>query len=107
RYEDLATDPLSGFARLYEFCGLRWSDRVEEVIRAATRRRGSTSDDRGHRWSFRFGLSKTAFRPMDSTTALESYRQRLTEHQIAQVRLATADVASHYYPPAWLPPQPR
>jgi len=96
RYEDLARDPATGFARLYDFCGLTWSRRTAEVVRAATS--GGDGERGSHRWSMRFGLSKTAFRPMDSKAALDSYRQRLTEHQIAQVRILTADVTDRLYP---------
>lgn len=96
RYEDLATDPERGFADLYDHCGLTWSPRAAAVVRAAT----SGSDDlrRSHRWSLRNGLSKTAYRPMDSKAALTSYRQRLTEHQIAQVRMLTSDTSARFYP---------
>ncbi|MGH3737278.1 MAG: sulfotransferase [Micromonosporaceae bacterium] len=96
RYEDLATDPDTGFRELYAHCGLTWSDRARATVRAATS--GGDDDSDPHRWSLRYGLSKTAFRPMDSTAALTSYRQRLTEHEIAQVRLLTTDVAARFYP---------
>ncbi|MGH3649047.1 MAG: sulfotransferase [Micromonosporaceae bacterium] len=96
RYEDLATDPERGFARLYAHCGLTWSARAEATVRAATRGGGEQAGS--HRWSLRYGLSKTAFRPMDSKAALGSYRQRLTEHEIAQVRIRTAATAARFYP---------
>lgn len=96
RYEDLVTDPVRGFAELYAHCGLTWSVRSEAAVRAATT--GTDGAAGSHRWSLRYGLSKTAFRPMDSTTALTSYRQRLTEHEIAQVRIHTAEIAARFYP---------
>ncbi|MGH3731225.1 MAG: sulfotransferase, partial [Micromonosporaceae bacterium] len=91
RYEDLATDPVTGFAKLYDFCGLTFSPRVVTVIEAATN--GTDRRAESHHWSLRYGLSKTAFTPMDSRAGLDSYRQRLTEHEIARVRVLTGDVA--------------
>jgi hypothetical protein len=95
RYEDLATDPVTGFCELYELCGLTWTGQAEQRVRAATAGRG----DAEHRfaWSLRGGLSRTAFRPMDSRAALQTYRGRLTTPEITRVRELTADVAGRYY----------
>ncbi len=96
RYEDLARHPLDGFAELYDFFGLTWRDRVRAKILAACAS-GDRVDD-AHRWTLRFGLSKTAFRPLNSAAALDSYRSRLSEAEIARVRALTADVAARFYP---------
>ena len=48
-------------------------------------------------WSIRGGLSRSAFQPMDSRAALGSFRDRLSEHEISQVREMTFDVATRYY----------
>jgi sulfotransferase family protein len=93
-YEDLVTDPVGTFAEVYRHCDLPWSDRVEQAIRAATSGAGGVG---AYGWTVRFGLSKTAFRPMDSTTALESARSQLNEQEAAQVHGITADVARHLY----------
>lgn len=95
-YEDLAAAPALGFAELYDFCGLRWSSRVADTVRAATTG-GTGSDEGSHRWSLRFGLSKTAFRPMDSRTMLTA-ASRLPEADANQVRELTADSAADLYP---------
>ncbi len=96
RYEDLVRDPLPGFRELYELSGLDWSSRARDRVAAATT--GGDGPARGsHSWSLRGGLSRTAFRPMDSGAALESYRQRLHPDEIARVRELTADVAAHHY----------
>jgi len=85
RYEDLARDPLGGYRDLYAWCGLPWSARAAERIRRACS--GPAATDRPFR---RVGLSRTAFRPMDSAANLTSYRDRLTPDEIARVRELTS-----------------
>jgi Sulfotransferase domain len=95
RYEDLAADPITGFRELYDFCGLTWTGKVHRrVVSAST---GNVGAERPHTWSLRGGLSRTAFRPMDSRGALSSYRGRLTQHDIDRVHKLTADVVTRYY----------
>lgn len=96
RYEDLAADPVAGFRELYGLCGLAWTDAVQRRVVAAASATGTK--DRSHTLTLRGGPARTAFRPMDSRTALTSYRQRLTDEQIAQARALTADVSKLYYP---------
>ena len=95
RYEDLATEPVPRFRELYAACGLTWTDRAQQRVVAATT--GHRSANKSHVWSVRGGLSRTAFRPMNSAAALQSYRERLTPVQIEQVRELTADISKHYY----------
>jgi hypothetical protein len=95
RYEDLATDPVTKFRELYAECGLTWTDRAQQQVISATMGHGST--ERSFEWSLRGGLSRTAFRPMDSRMALGSYRDRLSPDQIARVSELTADVARNFY----------
>jgi hypothetical protein len=95
RYEDLATDPVTGFEELYDLCGLRWSGRVRQrVVQATT---GAGDAQRRFAWSLRGGLARTAYRPMDSSAALGSFRDRLSPEQISRVRKLTGDVAGRYY----------
>jgi hypothetical protein len=95
RYEDLAKDPEGGFRDLYAVCGLTWTDRARQRIISATTDHGRA--ETSHAWSLRGGLSRTAFRPMDSRAALGSFKDRLSEQEIEQVREMTADVAARYY----------
>jgi Sulfotransferase family len=100
RYEDLATDPVPGFRDIYRRCGLSWSDRSRQRIVAATT--DGSNQERAHVWTLRGGLSRTAFRSMDSRAALQSYRSRLTAEEIERVRGLTSDVAKRFYPEeAW------
>jgi hypothetical protein len=96
RYEDFATDPAGAFAELYDHFGLRFTDRAATRIAKAT---GGTGTDRdAHRWTLAFGLSKTAFRPLDSASMLASAHRRLAPEEIATVRELTKDVAERFYP---------
>jgi hypothetical protein len=95
RYEDLASNPLDGFRELYQLFGLTWTEQVHDRIRSATA--GGGGQNRAHVWSLRGGLSRTAFRPMDSRAALAGYRDRLTAEEIDRVRDLTADTAKRYY----------
>lgn len=96
RHEDLAAEPLQGFSRLYEVLGIPWTRSAETTIRDATSGT-SSSTSRPFRWSLSSGLSRTAFRPMASSSSLGTYRQRLTTAEIARVRDLTDDVRSVYY----------
>ncbi len=96
RYEDFATSPLTAFAGLYEHFGLDFSTRARQAVAAATS--GGGNDRESHAWSLRGGVSKTAYRPMDSAAMLESAARRLSTEEIAVVRDLTADVAARFYP---------
>jgi hypothetical protein len=95
RYEDFATAPATAFAELYDHFGLRFTERAAQRIAKAT---GGTGTDRdAHRWTLAFGLSKTAFRPLDSASMVASAYRRLEPEEIALVRKLTADVAERFY----------
>jgi hypothetical protein len=96
-YEDLVKNPLGLFEELYDTFELPWTPRVRGEIEAATTATGDT--DRGFAWSLRGGLSRTAFRPMDSQQALTSHVGRITDEDAQRVRDITDDVAARYFPP--------
>ena len=87
RYEDLALRPEEEFASLYDHCGLDFDARARaKVVEATT----GTGTDRGAvRWTVRFGLSKTAFRPMDSKQAMDAAQRRLSTEDAERVRKIT------------------
>jgi hypothetical protein len=97
RFEDLASAPEAGFRELYERCGLTWNDQAQQRIVSATT--GHKTAGGSHVWNLRGGISRTAFRPMDSRTAATSYRDRLTAEQIDRVHELTAETAKRYYDP--------
>jgi len=96
RYEDLSTEPVREFRSLYDALGLRWSDGVKAQVEAGTSagQRGA----RAHPWSLRGGLSRTGFRPMDSRSALNASRSRLSQAETDRVLALTHDVRGLYYP---------
>lgn len=101
RYEALAAAPLDAFHALYDRLGLTWSEAARTTVDAATSG-ADASAERGFAWSLRGGLSRTAYRPMDSRTALAKARTGLEDDEVARVRDLTADVAERLA--AILPP---
>lgn len=93
RYEQLAGAPMEQFAAMYEWMGLEWSPDAQRIVREAT---SSTSESKGFSWSLRGGVSRTAFRPMDSTAAVQAAAGRLTAEETSRVRDATAEVAARF-----------
>ncbi|UBU12421.1 sulfotransferase [Nonomuraea gerenzanensis] len=85
-YEALAADPVPGFRRLYAYAGLRWTPAAERrIIRACcgpTTGRGGG----GFAWS---GLSRTAYRRMDSRAAIAHGPRGLSDQEAARVRALT------------------
>lgn len=96
RYEDLVADPVGGFRDLYARVGLAWSPAASRRIVAATTTPDNAPTKR-FRWSLRDGLSKTAYRPMSSASALDSYRARLTDDEIQRTRDLTEAVRASIY----------
>ncbi|MEV4566881.1 sulfotransferase [Nonomuraea sp. NPDC049419] len=82
-YESLAADPVPGFRELYAYAGLRWS-------RAAERRitRACTGDGRAAAFAWS-GLSRTAYRRMDSRLALANPARGLSSGDVERIRALT------------------
>lgn len=95
RYEDLASEPKRGFGELYRTCELDWDSEAQQAIRAATQADGAPT--KAMSWSLKGGLSKTAYQPMDSKSALSTYKDRLTPDEITRVSELTAEVKSRFY----------
>ncbi len=102
RYEDLATDPLAEFEKLYDAVGLPFTARAQREIRDGCM---AGPAGREHPWG-RVGFSKTAFQPMDSRANAWAWRDRLTVEQVATVRERTEDVAGIFYTDAELAGEP-
>ena len=96
RYEQLAGDPLATFEALYRSVGLAWNDAVREMVTAATSATGS--EHTGFAWSLRGGLSRTAFRPMDSKAQLAAANSRLSAEDVQRVREITAGTEAKFEP---------
>ncbi|MFG1703839.1 sulfotransferase [Nonomuraea sp. M3C6] len=86
-YESLAADPLPGFQRLYAYADLPWTPTAERrIARSCT---GTTRPGTGFAWS---GLSRTAYRPMDSRLALATAARGLSSEEMARIRTLTTPV---------------
>ncbi|MEU4230223.1 sulfotransferase [Nonomuraea sp. NPDC026600] len=84
-YDALAAAPVPGFRELYAYAGLAWSPAAERrITRACTAPAGGGS---AFAWS---GLSRTAFRPMNSRRALETATLGLTPAEASRVRALTS-----------------
>jgi hypothetical protein len=87
RHEDLSSDPIEGFADLYRSCGLRWDDAVaKEVGRYSS---GGPSKELP---MWRHGSVKR-----DSRSAVDTWRQRLTDEEVERVRAGTSEIAAAFY----------
>jgi Sulfotransferase family len=100
RYEDLSSAPLAAFERLFSALHLPFTERASRSILQATgaEQRRRSRRGRAHPWSVsRHGLSRTAFRPLDSRAHSVEWKRELTPREIAQIRALTEDVADFYY----------
>ncbi|MFI6296067.1 sulfotransferase [Nonomuraea sp. NPDC050790] len=87
-YDDLATDPVKGFRALYSYTGLTWTPSAEQRIARACL--ADTSVERSFAWT---GLSRTAYRPMNSRQALQQSTRGLTPDEVTRIRHLTASDA--------------
>ena len=95
RYEDLASEPLSEFERLYPKLGLPMSEATRVRIQCAT---SGQSEERSFTWSVSAtNVSRTSFRPMDSRASATRWKRNLTPAELSRIRSLTEDVAHAYY----------
>lgn len=88
RHEDLASDPIAGYRRLYGELGLNFTPRVEQAIL-----RSSSSENPAE-----LPLRNVHSVKLDSRASLDSWKRRLSSEEIARVRRVTEEVAYLYYP---------
>jgi Sulfotransferase family len=96
RYEDLCADPVGEFERLFTRMGLEFNAAARaEVVRGTE----GSSKNQSHRWrvSRRGGLSRTAFRPMDSKAMIWAWKKTISTGEAARIRAITAPVAGRFY----------
>ncbi|HEX4813035.1 MAG TPA: sulfotransferase [Nonomuraea sp.] len=83
-YEGLAADPVPGFRHLYAHAGISWTPTAERrITRACT----GPARAGGFRWS---GLSRTAYRRMDSRHALAAPARGLSPEDATRIRALTS-----------------
>jgi Sulfotransferase family len=88
RYEDLAEHPVERFRAVYGRLGLTWSDRVEKRVR-------EHSDPRNVQ-DVPASASPHIIK-RDSRAARETWRARLSPHEVERVQKAVAAVAAPFY----------
>ncbi|MFI9560758.1 sulfotransferase [Nonomuraea endophytica] len=84
-YDKLAADPVNGFRALYSYTNLTWTPATEHRITRACLAEGTA--ERGFAWT---GLSRTAYRPMNSRQALHNATRGLTSEEMSRVRHLTS-----------------
>jgi hypothetical protein len=97
RYEDMATDPVNEFRKLYDRIeGITFNRDAEQAVRGGCL---AGPAQRQVPWG-RVGLGRTAFQPMQSVANAWAWRDRLSAGQLAEVIERTRDVAGRFYTPA-------
>ena len=85
RYEDLALNPTSGFGNLFERINLDYPNSVKQYIEKYNTSSQSLANH------------NRAARKMNSSANINSWKQRLTNKEIDQVRESVEEVAKHFY----------
>jgi hypothetical protein len=99
RYEDLCADPEGEYDRLFTRLGLEFNDAARAEVVAGTQ---GSSKNQSHSWrvSRHGGLSRTAFRPMDSKSMIRAWAKTISPGEAARIRAITAPVADRLYGPS-------
>jgi len=87
RYEDLARNPLEQFRSLQRRLDLELAVEIDRHISVYSEKRQGPPDTN----------SAKVCRPMDSRANIQSWKERLTEKEIARTRAAVEDIACHFY----------
>jgi len=87
RHEDLARDPVRGYAQLYESLDLTFTDGVAEIVEAS-----SSSENPAETQ-----IEKPHETRIDSRANLENWRHRLSADEVARIRQVTEETAALYY----------
>jgi hypothetical protein len=88
RHEDLSTSPVNNFQALYKNLGLTFDPRVEEKIVQTTNSRTPELEQASSPHNIR----------RNSLQNLSSWKQHLTQGEIARIEGQTEDIASRFYP---------
>jgi Sulfotransferase family len=99
RYEDLCADPERQYEELFTRLGLEFNDAARAEVVAGT---NGASKNQSHSWrvSRHGGLSRTAFRPMDSKSMIRAWEKTISPGEAARIRAMTAGVADRCYGPS-------
>jgi len=87
RHEDLSTDPIKGFAALYNCLGLEFTSQAQQTVL-----KSSSSENPQE-------ISKKAVHNyrLDSQANLNNWKRRLNPQEIARIRTLTEETAGRFY----------
>ena len=95
RHEDLSLEPVHEFAELYRRLGMRFGEAAVRSIERATTGGGR---ERRVAWSLsKTGLSRTAYRPLDSRANATRWKSDLTAEELSRLRGLIGDAAAAFY----------
>ena len=86
KYEDIAMNPVIGFSRIFDYLRLGLNRDILDYIKCYTSAENSTEP------------FSTAYRPRDPASCLHNWRERLSDHEVERVKIATSGVARVVYP---------
>ena len=96
RYEDLCADPERAFESLFSRVGVEFNASARTEVIAGTQ---GHSRPQSHKWrlSRQGGLTRTAYRPMDSKRMIRAWQKTITPGETARIRDITDSVGERHY----------
>lgn len=85
RHEDLAASPVAEYEKIFVYLGLDMQGSIREYIENYSSQRNPKN------------ASSNVYQPRDSKQVLETWRERLTEEEVARIRRATSAIADQFY----------
>jgi len=85
RFEDISKEPVKNFEKLFQYCGIRLNRNIEKQIRSYTKTNKKKA-------------SNQTFSPRNSKKNLNTWKDRLTQQEIDQIRLECRDLLNYFYP---------
>ena len=95
-YELYSAENHDAWHRLFTRMGLEFNDAARAEVVAGTQ---GSSKNQSHSWrvSRHGGLSRTAFRPMDSRAMIWAWKDKISPSEAARIRVITGPVADRFY----------
>lgn len=99
RHEDLASDPVGEYKRLFGHLKIPWTDRVHDAVVAGSMSPTRASRSHGSHPLTTLGrsISRSGFRPLNSKAHAVAWKHQLSRTQIDRIRRLTSDVADAFY----------
>ena len=96
RYEDLCADPEGAFESLFRRVGVEFNAAARAEVVAGTQ---GNSRPQSHKWrlSRQGGLTRTAYRPMDSKSMIRAWQKTISSREAARIRHIAGPVGERLY----------